>query len=258
MSYLDTLSVFYYGTTITKENQYINFNEGSGELSAAVPIGDYSLTEFASAIATAMTLAGTQAYTCTLNRTTRKLTIASVATFSLLANTGSQVGSSPWELMGFDTSTNKTGSNSYVSENGAGYEYQTQLLMNRYVQPEDYEVKESAVVNTSVNGTVQTLQFGDGQRMQCNIRGATNLTDIKTTPFFENNTGVQDLRDFLKYLITKAKIEFMPDVDNRGNYYKLLLESTESDRTGTRFIINNMDGANRWFESGTLIFRKVS
>jgi len=258
MSYLNTLSVFYYGTTITKLNQNLDFSEGGPEITAAIGVGDYTLSEFADAVGTAMTLAGTQTYTAVINRTLRKITISAASTFQLLSLTGTHAGSSPWVLLGYTTVSNKTGTNTYLSQNGTGSEYRPQLLMDNYIQPEDFEVKESAVVNTSTNGVVQTLQFGDGQRMQCNLRGATDLLNIKTSPFFENAAGVQALRDFMKYLITKAKIEFMPDVDTRGTFYKMLLESTGADRNGTRFMINNMDGANRFFQSGVLTFRKVT
>ena len=257
MSALNTLSVFYYGTTITRDNKYLNFDEGGGELSAEIPVNDYSLQEFADIIAETMSLTGTQEYTATVNRATRKITISAPANFTLMTGTGSQIGSAPWALMGFTNLTDYTGANSYVGTVGAGYEYRPQLLLNQYIKPEDYEVKESAVVNQSANGVVQTLQFGDGQRMQCNIRGASNETGIKTDPYFENVNGIQDLRNFMKYLITKSKIEFMPDVDTRGTYYKLLLETTDADRSGTKFIIKNMDGSNKFYETGTLMFRKV-
>lgn len=257
MSALKTLSVFYYGTTITRDNQNLNFDEGSGELTAVVPIGDYSLSELITALEDALNLAGTLTYTVSLARSTRTLTISATGTFDLLTLTGSQVGTSCWDILGYTTASDHTGATSYACENGAGSEYRPQMLLSDYIQPEDYEVKESAVVNTSVNGVVQTLQFGDGQRMQCNIRGATTIVDICLTPFFENVNGVQALRDFMKYLITKAKIEFMPDVDDRDTYYKLLLESSGSDRNGTSFKLSNMDGTNNYFESGVLTFRKV-
>jgi hypothetical protein len=192
-----------------------------------------------------------------LDRVNRKLTISAASNFSLLPFTGSQIGTGPWDLLGYTQTSDKTGSNSYESEAGAGYEYRPQLLLGQYIQPEDFEVKESSVVNTSVSGVVQALQFGDGQRMQCNVRGATNVIGIKTSPFYENATGLQDLREFLKYLITKSKIEFMPDVNDRATYYSLLLESTNADRSGTKFTIDNVDGSNNFFESGLLTFRKV-
>lgn len=257
MSKITTLSTFYYGFTVTKENYSINFNEGAGELTAYVKIGDYTAEQYVDAVATAMTLAGTQTYTGSFNRTTRRMTISAPSNFSLLANTGSQTSVGIWVMSGYSTASDKTGANTYLAEGVAGSVYKTQMPFNKYIALEDYEVKESAVVNLSTSGIVQTLQFGDGQRMQCNIRGASNLTGVKNHNYYENVTGIQDLRNFLKYLITKAKIEFMPDADVPGTFYNLLLESSDKDKNGTSFTLKNMDGANNYYESGVMIFRKV-
>lgn len=256
MSKINTLSVFYYGFTITKLNNVINFDEGSGELSAFLSIDDYTLEEFADEIAARMTLAGTQTYTATVNRTTRKITISALANFDLLAGSGSQVASGAFSMAGFNP-IDKTGTNIYTSDVGAGFEYRPQLTLDNYTALEDWHLKESAVVNVSTSGVVQTLQYGDGQRMGCVLRGATNLTGLKIEPFFENANGVQALRTFMLYLITKAKIEFMPDVSDRNIFYDLLLESTDTDKNGIQFKIKNMKGADKFFECGPLVFRKV-
>ena len=256
MSKINTLSVFYYGLTVNKLNNVVNFDEGAGELSAFLSVDDYTLKEYADEIAIRMTLAGTQVYTATVNRATRKITISAPGNFSLLAGTGSQQASAIWSMAGFNF-VDKTGTNSYESDFGAGFEYIPQLTLDDYTSLEDWEVKESAVVNVSTSGVVQTLQYGDGQRMSCRLRGATDLINLKVTPFYENANGVQALRNFMKYLITKAKIEFMPDKDSRSTFYNLLLESTDTDKNGIQFKIKNMKVADKFFECGPLVFRKV-
>jgi hypothetical protein len=257
MSRINTLSVFYYGFNITRENYAINFSEGGPEKTAFLRINDYTLTGFAKEIEERMTLAGTQQYTVAVNRQTRVLTISAPNNFELLCATGSQQAVAIWDLAGFSTLTDKTGGNSYAGDSAAGFEYRPQLTFDNYLALEDNLVKESASVNVSANGVVQTLEFGDGQRMECVIRGATDRTNLKMTPFFENPTGRQDLRNFMNYIVTKAKIEFMPDVDDRENYFELLLDSTSVDRNGVRYKIQNMKGANDFYETGLLTFRKV-
>ena len=256
MSRINTLSVFYYGLTVTKLNNVINFDEGSGELSAFLSVNDYTLEEYAAEISERMTLAGTQVYTVTVNRTTRKITISAPANFILKAGTGSQQASAIWTMAGFNL-IDKSGSNSYESDFGAGSEYRPQLTFDEYTSLEDWQLKESAVVNVSTSGVVQTLQYGEGQKMSCVLRGATDLLNLKVTPFYENPNGVSALRNFMLYLITKAKIEFMPDVDDRNTFYKLLLESTDSDKNGIQFKLKNMRGSNSFFQCGPLVFRKV-
>lgn len=257
MSKLTTLSAFYYGINITRENNALNFDDGSGQLTAYVPIGDYSLSEIPDAVEDAMNLIGNQEYTITVNRTTRKITINGSSNFSLLCNSGSQAGTSIFEMLGFDTASDKTGSNSYTSEDGCGSEYLNQIILDDYTKPEDYAVKENAVVNISTSGVIQSLQFGDGARMACNIKGVSDKVGTKNYNYYENASGISDFRDFMNYLITKGKIEFMPDKSDRNTYYKLTLESTSADKNGTAFKIMNMKGASDYLESGPLLFRKV-
>jgi len=257
MSRITTLSTFYYGFIVTKDNRIINFSEGGPEISAFLKINDYTATEYAQEIQRAMRSAGTQNYVVSFNRNTRKITISAPLNFSLLTFSGSQQATAIWNMAGFTIATDKTGSNTYTSENPAGFEYRPQLTLTQYISPEDNLVKESASVNISANGVVQVLEFGNGRRMQCVIRGATDKINTRNILFYENPQGVQAFRSFMEFLITKSKLEFMPDVNNRAVYYSLLLDSTDVDQKGTKFTIRNMKGADQYFETGPLTFREV-
>ena len=256
MSALDTLSTFYYGFLITKDNQYLDFDEGGGPLFTTLNIGDYTFEEFCTELQNALNLTGALTYTVTKNRTTRMITISATGTFSLLCASGSHIGTGCFGLIGF-TGADKTGASSYVGNQASGFEYRPQLILKNYVKPEDFEVKETAVVSMSANGQVQTISYGEGQRMVCNIIGATNLVGVNNYLFFENVNGLENLRHFLRYLITKSKIEFIPDVADRNTYYNLLLESTKASKDGTQYRIDNMDGSKYYYESGDMVFRKV-
>lgn len=257
MSTLKTLSSFYYGFMFTKDNQNLNFDEGVGELTAQIKVGDYTLNEMILVITNAFNLVGSNEYSVVIDRLTRKITISANANFNLLSFSGSQAGTSAYELLGFDVNSNYTGANSYQSDNGSGYEYRPQTLLRDYIQPEDHELKESAVVSTSANGQVQTVAFGDGSRMQCNIIAVTNLVNTKNNDFYENPNGLEDCRKFMRYLITKSKLEFIPDIVSPQVFYKLLLESTEADKSGIGYKIKNMQGSNNYYTSGVMLFRKV-
>lgn len=257
MSTLTTLSVFYYGTTIDSSNNKLDFNEGGPEIVATLNIGDYSLTEFVDEVERALNAAGALDYTVTLNRTTRKITVSATGVFALLCLTGSHSGTSVFTLAGFSILANKTGASSYVSDNGTGFEYRPQYPLKNYTALRDFRVKESSVVNVSVSGVVQTIQFGDGARMRANVWVITDKTGLKLDPFFENPSGVQAARDFLDFLITKAKIEFMEDVANRATFSTILLESSKADKDGTSYELVNMDKAKDFYETQDLLFRKV-
>ena len=109
---LATHSKFYYGFEIDETNQYLDFNEGSGELSAELEIGLYSFTDYCAELARALNAAGGSTYTVTGNRTTRKITIAATGTFSLLVSSGSHEGTSAFATAGF-TGADRSGSASY-------------------------------------------------------------------------------------------------------------------------------------------------
>jgi hypothetical protein len=257
MSKITTLSTFYYGYIVTKDNNVINFSEGGPELTATLSINDYTATEYCKEIQTRMRLAGSLNYVCTFDRNTRRITISAPSNFSLLTATGSQQAVAIWDMAGFTIATDKVGSNSYTGENPSGDEYRTQMTLTDYLSPEDNLVKESAAVNISANGIVQVLEFGNGRRMECTIRGVTNKINTGNVKFYENPNGIDDFRKFMRFLVTKSKLEFMPDVDNRSNFYSLLLEATDSNQRGTSFEIKNMKGASDYFQCGPLVFREV-
>lgn len=255
MSTLTTLSSFYYGHKIDTTNCSWPFKEGAGsEIKAALNVGSYSLTEYAAEIQRVMNTFGLLTYTVTVNRSTRKITIASTGAFTLLAATGSTIGTGSFTLAGFSaidlTGTTVTG------QNASGKIYRPQFLLKNYSSPEHFLVKESAAVNISANGQVQVISFGDGARMKCNIIAITNRIGVKNTPWFENATGIADALDFMSFLITKSKIEFMPDYATPSTFYKLMLDSTRTDRNGTGFELENM-GTPDVYQTGDLTFRKV-
>ena len=257
MSTIQTLSVFYFGTTITTDNQSLDFDESGSELQATLQVGDYSLTELIDEAVRAMNEVGGQTYSGTLNRTTRKPTISATSNFTLRTNTGSRFGTSVYPLLGYSTAADKTGSNSYEADNGAGSEYRPQYILDEYTERDDYRVKEDAVVNRAVSGEIQSVTYGDGARITMTIKLITNNTNLNQTYFYSNATGKADAIEFMNYLITKAKVEFMPDVDTRSTYYKLILESTELSETGTQFQLLNMQFPG-FYTTGPLLFREVS
>lgn len=255
MSKITTLSKFYFGTDVTLQNRALDFSEGGPEIQATLNIGTYSLTEFAAEIQRAMNVAGSQIYSVTVNRTTQKITIASLGTFELLRGTGSRAGNAIWTLMGFGSGGDLTGYTSYQGANIAGYSYTTQYKLSDYISDEDNLVKENSVVNDTPAGIAQAVNFGDGSRIEMNIPIITDLTNLKLPVFYNNPNGVNDARFFIKYILSKKRIEFMPDMNNPNTFFKVYLESTSQDRDGKRWVLKNI--THNIYESGKLIFRKV-
>lgn len=255
---ISTISSFWYGMVIDETNQYINFDEGGGELTATLTAKDYSHTGLATEIARAMTESGGQTYTCTLTRATRKFIISATSNFDLLASTGSQVGSSPWTLIGY-TATDKTGTNTYTTENAGGSEYLPQFWLQNYVSTDDFQEYASSSINESGSGLVEVISYGINQFMECDIK---YITDIDQTGgvITTNATGLIDARAFMQAITKKSKIEFMEDKDTPSTYETFLLESTSQNRTGVGYRLREEygRGLSGYYSTGILKFRKVT
>lgn len=255
---LSTFSCFYYGFEITSENNIINFNEGSGELSAELEVGSYTLTSILPIIETAMNAAGALTYTASVNRATRLITISAASNFSLLVSTGSQFANSPFGLLGFSGS-DKTGSNTYTGGSAAGSIYEPQFRLQNYISPDKWTGAALATVNKSASGRVEVVKFGNESFMQCDIKYVTNSPQSDNFIIKSNASGVESLIDFMNYCITKGPLEFMPDISNRADYVTLLLESTPESKDGVAFKLNELydKGLPGWFDTGTLKFRLI-
>lgn len=254
MSQINTLSLFYYGQTITYQNQFLDFDEGGSVFTAILVPDAYTLTTFAQHVADQMTAYGGQTYSVAVDRTTRKLTISAAGTFNLRCATGPNIGTAPWSLMGF-SATDRTGTDSYQGQSGSGSVYQTQYPMDKYISLDDKQVLETPTVNTSASGVVWAVNFGIGRRMEAQIRVITNKTGLNNTPFFSNASGYANAQAFMQYLMTKAPVEFIPDVSDPTTFDSILLDGDDIDKTGMGYGLVGM-GAPGFFQTGKLLFRE--
>jgi hypothetical protein len=254
---LSTFSKFYYGYEITTDNYIINFDEGGSELSAEVAVGAYTFTTFLTAIETALNSAGALTYTVTGNRTTRIITIAASGNFSLLTSTGTQLGASPFSLMGF-TGADRTGDDTYAGNTAAGSSYAPQFILQDHVATTDWKMASQATVNKTADGRVEVVKFGDEQFMQANIKYATDIGQDGVV-IHTNASGVANLRTFMEWLIKKYPIEYMADVDTVATFENLILESSPDSQNGTGYKLKELYdiGLPGYFETGILKFRVV-
>lgn len=253
---LGTFSTFYFGLQITKDNNLLNFDEGGGELTAELNIGGYTHTTILDELERALNAAGGFTYTATMNRTNRKVTIAAGSTFTLYTQTGSQVANSPWQLLGYSQLANHTGTNTYQSEAGAGYEYLPQFILQDHVDTMNWVQAAEASVNKSARGDIEVVTFGNESFLQCNIKYITNITQDGSV-IHTNGSGVSDVVFFLNYVIQKAPIEYIKDVAQRDTFEPVLLESTPDNSKGVGFKLKELydQGLPGYFETGALKFR---
>jgi hypothetical protein len=256
---LNTKCKFYYGIEITADNNTLDFSEGSGELNVNIPVGIYSPQEIASKLTTLFNAAGSLVYTCSFNRTTRKLTIATTSNFSLLIASGTHAGTSLYNTLGFTGGIDLTGSSSYLAPSSTGYEFVPQFYLLDYVPLENNIRSIQASVNETGSGQVETVRYGSKRFMECSIELITNNKFNSSTFWTSSLTGLDDARNFMNYAIQKSKIEFMPDKDIVSDYYTLILESTEIDQNGLGYkLTEQLEYGSGYYKTGRLIFREIT
>lgn len=254
---IDSFSTFYYGHTIARDNRFLNFSEGGGELSVELSPSTYTLTELLSAVQSGLNGSGANTYTLSVDRATRLVTISADATFELLVNTGSQSGQSVFELLGF-TGADLTGSTSYVGNNPSGSQYSPQFKLQSYVDKTISEQGISTVINKTSEGNVEIVTFGRENFYEMDIKFITDLP-MDGRVIKNNPSGLQDAIDFMSDIIGKTRFEFMPDIDDPDTYSKCILESTPGYSDGTGFKLRELFNQNLRdiYETGIIKLRVV-
>lgn len=255
---ISTFSKFYFGTEVTLTTRKIDFNEGSGELTATLDLGVFSLTGLAAEISEKLNATGTDAYAVTFDRDTRVFTISSDGTFSLLIDTGTNSASGAYSVFGFTGSSDLSTAASHTGDSGAGSEYVTQFPPQDYVAEGFRKEKGDASVNVSASGEVEVISFGDVQFIEMNLMFITDLL-MDCYVIRNNPSGVQDAIDFLTFAIKRGPIEFMPDKDTTATFVQCILDRTPEDGKATKFKLKEETARNlpNIYRTGKLEFRIV-
>ena len=254
-------SAFIYGHTVTSSNEWIDFDEGGGELSCTIQNGSWSLGEYVDKVAEALNGTGDNEYTVSLDRTSRKITISADASFDLLVSTGTHNSISAFALLGF--STNQTGTDTYEAVNASGSLYEPQYRLQKYQSFLNLKRTLDVKVNESSDGSnVEVVSTGTKQLMECQIKYATNIVEVngcRQSAIDANATGVEDLRTFLDYVTLKRPVEFLED-KTLTPFVKCILEKTSVSSNGVDYDLRNMyaSGWDEYYDTGLLTFRQIS
>lgn len=241
---LESFSVFYYGFTITSSNNLIDFDEGSGELTATLTTGTYPVNSIPTIIKTAMDAVGVNEYDISFDRDTRVFTISSIGNnFDLLISSGSQAGSGPWSLLGFPTAADLTGTDTYSGTSAGGDIYEPQFKLQDYVDPEMFIDRVDPTVNESASGRVESVAFGLRRFIEMSFKFITDK-EMDGKVIKNNSTGKADLERFLQTIILKGEFEFMPDVGDRATYYVVILEGLQGNNKGTGYKLRELVNMN--------------
>lgn len=259
---IETKPRIYFIDSVDSTNNLLNFREPNQppalELTATLLIGSRSMTDLITEVQRALNDSGQNTYTVTLDRTTRLITIAADDTFELLISSGSNVGLSPFSLLGFTGGLDLTGASTYEGSTAIGTSYVPQFLPQRFKDFDNSLEGVEASINEAASGVTETVTFGDRRFMEFNLKYITDQPKIKNNIIQNNPNAVQEFRDLIEFLIKKREAEFMKDKDVVGSFDKILLESTKKSNKGVGYELKEMlPNLKAHFESGTLRFRKV-
>lgn len=251
-----TLSQFYYGSEVDKEQHFISIDEGSGEIAIDLNPSGYTFDEHARELQRALNAAlVSQTYTVTTNRTTRKYTISATNPFSILAGTGNYAGSIEYTQLGFNP-VDKSGLNTYTSDNSIGVVYRPQLPFFTYNPSNLAESTVQGTQDESGSGSVQVVSFGKYSPTSFEMKYITDRLDRPDVIEY-STTAVNDCMEFLKYIRSKNRIEFMPDRNDVSVFEKLLLTKTPQSQNGLEVRLSEMANIQDYYETGLLTFRVI-
>lgn len=251
-----TKSSFWYGIEVTELTNHLIFQDNGPLIDKKIVSGGYSHADFALTLETYFNSNSEIDYTVTLDRNTRFLTIATSENFNLnFADSGTTIAG----VMGFDA-VNLTGQSSYTSQYPVGKIYSPQLELQSYVDFEDFEDNNKASVNVSASGVTEVVTFSSSRFMECNIKYVNNYEQRTDSPLDNDPQGIENLRDFMSYIIKKENIEFFADRDNLNSFKKVFLEKTPRSSKGTGYKLKELysKGLNGYYETGVLTFKEVS
>ncbi|MGH7410080.1 MAG: hypothetical protein ACREJ6_03325 [Candidatus Methylomirabilis sp.] len=102
---------------IDTTNNFLDWNEGAGALSAQVASGLYTPSQLATAIQLALNSAGALNKAAVYDESTHLFTLSRAAgAFNLLTQTGVNKATSVWKTIGFNVNADKTGAGSYLGD----------------------------------------------------------------------------------------------------------------------------------------------
>lgn len=253
---IKTWSKFTYGFSIDTSNNSLNIDEGGGELLVTVSAGSYTLGEFVGAVKAALNDVGTNEYEVVVDRVTGLVTISADNDFDILLSSGTQIGVSFADLLGFVQVTDLTGTDTYTGASRAGLEYYPQFLLQSYVPPENYKQSSDATINKTASGRVEVVRFGIERLIEMDVKFITSLPmDGKVIK--NNPRGLEAALEFLSDVSQKTRFEFVPDVDEPDEFYKVILESFPGFQNGTGFKLKELYAQNLpdIYETGVFTLR---
>lgn len=260
---INTHSKFWYGWEITEENQLLDFRYASdlNDRQAVLRIGRYSSRQLCDEIKRAMDEAGTDTFVVTFDRASKKFTISCEETFSLLTSSGEGVAlGSVWELIGFSTASDKTGSASYTADStSVPFEWTPQFKLQGINNPDDWVRLRDPVWSESAAGEGELTHFGEMRMLKFSVPYITDIIQPDELVIRNNATAVADARRAMSWATKKAHVELMLDENDEETYLEIRLEATEDSQIGVELNLKEeyQKGLPNYFTTGELTWRVI-
>lgn len=248
-------SVFYYGNVVEETSNTLRVNEGTGDIDVAISNGRYSLSNYLQAVTDALNTSLVNEYTITLDRDTRLVTINGSGVFSLKVLDIFPLNSG-FPVLGFNDLVNLSGASSYTSDSASGMVYYPQYFTQDYVPFSRNKEYIDGTIKESPSGVIEVVSFGLKEKMELDIKFATDYEMTQGAPIENNPNGVANLESFLDYCISKGEMEFMLDRNDRDAFETIFLESTKDNRDGLGYTLRDAE-LYGFFNTGKLTFRKA-
>lgn len=259
---LKTHSVFYYGLQVTADNRYINFKEGIGaEKLAVLPIGTFSHTKLTEVVAASLNTVSALTWSVTIDRVTRIAALTASSTASLLWLTGTSADKGAHTLLGY-AKLDINNQTTFLGALAVGKEYKPQYILQDYKDKTEKQKLINATVNKSTSKNVVSVQhFGVESFFVFNIKYITNRDVRGSDAFLKNNqSAIEEAKDFLQWIIQKYLVEFMPNENERAIFDRMYLDTAAQDNDGVGYDLieyTNVDVPGV-FETGLLTFTVIS
>lgn len=258
---LSKFSRFYYGIEIDETNNTLCIQDQlplTDITYIRVRNGNYSFTEFILELKRALDEGANQIYSISLDRHTRKISISATNNFNLFFSSVADNESLMGDVSGFG-SVDYENLNNYEAIGPMGKEYSPQFWLQDYVAFGESGGLVEASINKTASGKVEVIKFGNESFVELNIKWITNQ-EIGCGSFIrENPRGLEDAIDFMKYLITKGRLEFMEDEKSPGSFLTLFLEKSPESSTGIKYKLKEQvtKGIPGVYETGVLVFKVI-
>lgn len=247
---LSAKSLFVYKLQVTTLNQNLDFKNASlgTTLTAVIPLGFYSPTSLALAIALAMqTQDSTNIYSVSVTRnimggTQNRVTIATNGSFlSLLFGTGPNAITSICTLIGFNPS-DYTGATSYIGSQTTGSSFMPSYLGYNYLDTSNMS-KVFGSVNVAASGLKEAVTFNIQQFIEVEFK-------------YEVKTRLPIWVDFFTWAQAQKPFDFTPEITSPDVYFSCTLEKTTYQEQGLGWRMPEMlpDFPNN-YQTGSLTFR---